>query len=221
MSPWLAPQRAACLLRVATLGLLVLVVLVVRMLTSAYGELQRGDAAHAQGELDAALVHYARAARSYVPASPYHVRALTALAHMGAQAEAQGDTEQALASYRAVRTGILATRSFFTPERARLAAANERIATLMSKQPRPAMDANKPEAQLKAEHLALLQADRSPRVGWTVVLLAGFALWVGAAFVFSHRAVDEQDRWVRREVRRWGALIVVGFALFVLGMLMA
>jgi hypothetical protein len=52
-------------------------------------------------------------------------------------------------------------------------------------------------------------------------LLVGFALWVTAAFVFSVRAVDEQDRWVFPEVRKWGALIAVGFGLFVLGMLLA
>jgi hypothetical protein len=83
------------------------------------------------------------------------------------------------------------------------------------------MDAGKSEAQLRDEHLALLQADRSPHVGWTILLLLGFGLWVGAAFVFSQRAVDAQDRWVAAEVRRWGALVVIGFALFVLGMVMA
>ena len=34
-------------------------------------------------------------------------------------------------------------------------------------------------------------------------------------------AVDEQDRFVPREVLRWGAGIALGFGLFVLGMSLA
>ena len=217
----LAPTRAAHLLRVATVVALVLAVLVVRLLTTARGELAQGDAARARGDLEAAVVHYGRAARSYVPGSPYHVRALAALAQIGRQAEERGDIDRALSGYKAVRTGILSTRSFVTPEQARLQAANERIAALMAKQARPPMDVGKSEAQLKAEHLALLQADPTPNLGWTIVLLLGFALWVGAAFAFSYRAVDAQDHWVAPEARRWGALIVIGFGMFVLGMLLA
>jgi hypothetical protein len=49
----------------------------------------------------------------------------------------------------------------------------------------------------------------------------GFACWVSSAFAFSIRAIDDQDRWVLPEVRRWSGLIALGFSLFVLGMVLA
>ena len=56
---------------------------------------------------------------------------------------------------------------------------------------------------------------------WSLLLLLGFATWVGSAFAFTQRAIDEQDRFIRREALRYGALIVLGFGLFVLGMSLA
>jgi hypothetical protein len=149
------------------------------------------------------------------------VQALAGLARIGAEAEQKGDVERALAAYRAVRSAILSTRSCYVPEADRLAAANKRIAALMAGLPPPQMDAGKSREQLEREHLSLLEQDPDPKLGWTLVLLFGFAAWVTGAFTFSVRAIDAEDRFIRREAVRWGAMIVVGFALFVLGMAMA
>jgi hypothetical protein len=92
---------------------------------------------------------------------------------------------------------------------------------LMAELPPPGIDAGKSKATIEREHLALLEAVPGPSVGWTCVLLCGFFCWVFAAFVFSVRAIDEHDRWVGVEARRWGALIVVGFTLFAIGMALA
>jgi hypothetical protein len=119
-----------------------------------------------------------------------------------------------------VRGAILATRSTYVPERARLEAANQRIALLMSKQDPPGMDAGKSERQRYEEHLALLAPIPGPNVFWSCVLLAGFVCWVFAAFALSIRGLDGEERWVPRELKRWGGLIAVGFSLFVLGMVL-
>jgi hypothetical protein len=182
---------------------------------------QQADSLVAQSDVDGAVVHYRRAARWYAPGSPYHVRALDQLARIGHEAEASGDGERALGAYRAVRGSIMAARSFYVPERARLRAANERIAALMSELPAPGMDAGKSRDQIRREHLGLLERDPGPSVLWTLVLLLGFFAWVSAAFVFSVRAIDEHDRWVVPEARKWGAVMVLGFGLFVLGMALA
>ena len=196
-------------------------VLLFRVITSAKEELAAAEALMTQGEVDGAVVHYRRAARWYAPLSPYHVTALDRLSAIGVEAEGKGDVERALSAYRAVRGSIMATRSFYVPERARLNAANARIAALMAELPPPGMDAGKSKAQIQQEHLALLQREPGPSVGWTLVLLLGFFGWVSAAFVFSVRAIDEHDRWVAPEARKWGAVIALGFALFVLGMALA
>jgi hypothetical protein len=83
------------------------------------------------------------------------------------------------------------------------------------------MDAGKSREQLRREHLLLLQANPDPNIAWTMVLLLGFASWVAGAFAFALRAIDEEDRFIPREVWRWSSVIVVGFGLFVLGMSLA
>ena len=198
-----------------------LLVLVVRVVVSARAELSQAELADRRGDTATAIVHYRRAARWYAPFSPYHVHALERLGQLGSEAEARGDVEQALQAYRAQRGAIMATRSVYVPERELLEQANRRISSLMAELPPPGMDAGKSKRQLQREHLLLLEKIPGPSLGWTCVLLLGFACWVGAAFAFSVRAIDSQDRWVVREARVWGALIVVGFGLFVLGMSMA
>lgn len=207
-------------LRLVVVGAIVLSAFVVRVVTSSSSELSLGEQSEQRGELEAAVGHYRRAARWYAPGSPYHARALAALAQVGAAAEKDGDLELALSAYRAIRSGIMSSRSVFTPERERLTAANGRIADLMASYPPPPMDAGKSREQLRQEHLALLSADHDPKLGWTLLLLLGFALWVGSALAFTVRAIDG-DRWVPKEMRRWGALVIVGLAMFIAGMALA
>jgi len=217
----LNPARIRILARGMALVAFVLFVVVVRVVSSARQELAEAEAALAHGETDAAVVHYRRAARWYAPGSPYHVRALERLAELGRKAEAAADIDGALHAYRALRGAIMATRSVYVPEPARLAAANRRIAALMADLPAPGMDAGKSKLQLQREHLALLENIPGPNVFWTCVLLAGFVCWVSAAFAFSVQAIDEHDRWIVGQARKWGALIALGFGLFLLGMSLA
>jgi hypothetical protein len=217
----LAPSTARRLVRGALVVSVLFAAFAIRVVTSSKKELEIGQRALAKGEHEAAVVHLRRAARWYAPGSPYHVRALRELSAIGTAAEGKGDGELALSAYRAVRAAIMSTRSFYVPERARLRAANERIADLMASQPPPPMDAGKSREALRAEHLALLSAEPGPSVFWTVVLLAGFLAWVSGAFLITTRAIDSEDRWVPREALRWGGVVVVGFGLFVLGMVLA
>ncbi len=193
----------------------------VRVITSSSSELAEGDRFSAAGELDAAVVHYRRAARWYAPGSPYVTAALERLREIATESEREGELELSLAAWRGVRSAIMSTRSFYVPHPERLAIANAHIAELMAAQEPPPIDADKPREQIRAEHLELLEATPGPSVGWTLVLLIGFASWVGGAFAFASRALDEEDRLVRPAALRYGALIVLGFTLFVVGMSLA
>ncbi|HEY2734437.1 MAG TPA: hypothetical protein VGI70_10660 [Polyangiales bacterium] len=214
-------RQLGSLVRVlALLGSLGLVV-VARVVSASRAELHLAEAALAQRDVDAAIVHERRAARWYAPFNPYSARALTELARIGAEAERNGDRAQALLAYRSLRGAIMATRGLYVPQRARLAAANGCIARLITDEPPPGVDAGKSKSQIEREHLALLARVPGPNVFWTVVLLFGFFAWIAAAFAFSLRAIDAEDRWVWPEVQRWGVVIALGFGLFVLGMLLA
>ena len=217
----MSPALARTLLRTVAVLALIFAAITVRVVTSAKAELEIATRHDKEGDVEAAVVHYRRAARWYAPLSPFHVQALSALDRIARQAEQKGDVELALSAYRGVRSAILSTRSFYVPERGRLRAADKRIAALMAGLPPPQMDAGKSREQIELEHLALLEHDPDPKLGWTLVLLLGFGAWVGGAFAFTLRAIDAEDRFIGAQALRWGAVIVVGFALFVLGMAMA
>jgi hypothetical protein len=214
-------ERLRLALRVVALASLLFGTLATRVVYSAHTELAAAKRAADSGDVDLAIAHYRRAARYYLPGSPYHVAALDQLGALGQTARAAGDVTRALAAYRSIRGSILAARSFYVPEQDRLAAADRSIANLMSEQPAPGMDAGKTRAQLYAEHLALLEASPDPNLLWTLVLLTGFAAFVSAAFAFSLRAIDAQDRLIKPAALRWGAVIVVGLAMFALGLSLA
>lgn len=207
--------------RIAAVAGVVLVVLAVRVVTASRAELAEGDQMRAAGEIEAAVVHYRRAARWYAPGNPYGTEALARLGAIGRRAEEAGDTELALSAWRAVRAAILSARSFYTPHAERLAAANGRIAALMASLPPPPLDAGKSRAEIRREHLELLTSTTRPSVLWTLVLLAGFATWVGGAFAFVTRAIDDEDRLVPGRARHWGTVVIVGLGLFVMGMSLA
>jgi hypothetical protein len=208
-------------LRLSAALALLLGVIAARAAFSARSELERARLAADSGDRDGALVHYRRAARCYVPGSPYHVIALERLGEMGRAAQASGDIERALSAYRAIHGSIMAARSVYVPERARLRRADRQIAALMAEQPAPRMDAGKSKTQLRDEHLALLESSPDPNLFWSCVLLVGFAAFVTSAFAFSARAIDDDDHLRQPEAQRWGALIVVGFGMFALGLALA
>lgn len=198
----------------------ILLVAVVRVVMSSRAELSHGDAALARSDLEAARVHYRRSARWYAPGNPYSTDALDRLASMAREAEQRQDPDTALSCWRAIRAAILSTRSSYVPHAQRLDRANQRIAALMAAQPPPPIDAGRPPEELEAEHLALLQSADYPSVLWTLVLLLGFLAWIIGAFLFATRAIDTEDRFVRPQALRYGAMIALGFAAFAAGLVL-
>ncbi|MCB9614805.1 MAG: hypothetical protein H6721_05170 [Sandaracinus sp.] len=213
-----APETARKLARAVALAGALLAVLVARVLVGAHGELRRGDALRMDDDLDAAIVHYRRAAKWYAPGNPWSTEALEALRTLGATAEAEGETERALSAWRGVRGAILSTRSFYVPHPERLAEADAHLADLMASLPPPPIDADKSVEQRRAEHLALLRDVPRPHLGWTLLALLGFAAWVGGAFLFASRAFDEHDRFVAAPGRRFAAVFLLGVVAFVIGL---
>jgi hypothetical protein len=83
----------------------------------------------------------------------------------------------------------MSARSVYGPHRAMLARADEAIARLT-----PALAGERGRARTRADLLAQLRAPIRPRVGWLLVLLFGWLAWTAGAFVFAHRAIDEEER---------------------------
>ncbi len=212
----MACPRRSFALGVATTSA-ILALIGARVVVASKAELEAGDEARRAGDLDVARMHYRRGARWYAPVNPYCAEALDRLGELAVAAERAGDTDAALASWRAVRAAIVSTRSFYQPHPQRLQRASDRIAFLLSQTDLPPIDAGKSPAELRAEHHALLATLPQPDPWWALLALLGFAAWVAAMFLLASRGIDASDRVLRREVIRWGLVGVVGLLLFVAG----
>jgi hypothetical protein len=220
----LTPATARLLRRAgrgACLAGIFLGVIAVRVVTSSRAELLSGDALMAAGDADVAIPHYRRAARWYAPLNPYTARALDALAEIAREAEASNEHARALAAHRAIRAAILSTRSLYTPHSDALEAADRHIAMLMAREEPPPIEAELSARERERSYLSLLRRSPGPSKPWSVIAIFGFVLWVSAAFAFSHRAIDPNDRIVRPIALRFSALWAVGFCLFCLGLALA
>jgi hypothetical protein len=193
-------------------------VVATRVVVSGRAELGAGRDALAHGDAEEAVVRLRRAARWYAPGARHPAAALDLLEQIAARAEAAGDARTARLAWEAERSAILAARSFYVPFAERLPVANRHIAELLAREEGPAADPEKSEAQRAAWHLALLTRDDAPLVGFTILALVGFVGWIAGALVLIYRGVDASDRLRPRAALRAGALIVAGYAAFLIGL---
>lgn len=207
--------------RLVGIVVVVLLGLSVRVIGSARAELAAAREVDTRGDHAAAIAHYRRAAESYAPFSPYPEEALSRLAEIGQDAEGQGDTQLALAAWRAVRAATLGARSFYVPHEARLREADHHLAALMARLPPAPVDARRSVEEREAAHLALLEADAGAAPLPSLIALVGLATWIASAYFFAVRAFGDDDKWIAREARRWGLLFSLGLGLFVIGLWLA
>ncbi len=168
--------------------------------------------------LEDAIVRYRRAARWYAPGNGYVGRSLRALSRIARLAEMQGDRRLALMAYRAIRRAILGARSFYTPNAELLDPANRNIARLSALVQGGRRASSADLARLQAWHLAQLRRSNAPSVGWSLLALAGFGLWVGGGFLLIFRAITPDDRLLGRRALLWGGLVAAGLLLWLLGL---
>lgn len=204
--------------RAGAVAAALLALVVGRVLVEGRAALREGEAAVARGDVDRGVRALRRAAHWYAPGSPYSRAAYDALERLARDREAHGQSEQALAAWRAIRASALATRWLVTPEADRLRRANRRIARLMALQPPPPEEREVPVARREERHLALLQEDRAPEPAWVVVMGVGLALWLGAAAWATRNGWDDDDRARPRALGIAGGCVALGFALFALAL---
>ncbi len=201
---------------------LMLIMILVRVLYGSATELRAGQEAVVARDFDRAILHLERSLHWYVPFSPTITEAAQQLWEIGQNAEAQGNGALALEAYQALRGAFYATRSFYTPHPAWIARANDRIATLQARDgtarwPDPSLS----ETQRKTVALEALTRDDAPEPGWSIIAVLGFLGWVGAAVGVLLQGFDAEGRFLRPLGARWGIAIVVGYALWVVGLMRA
>jgi len=194
-----------------------LAVVVTRAVWQGRSALDDGDRALAANDTEEAIRDWRRAARWYVPLAPYVSDAYDRLEALAELAEKKGDLRTALAAWQGVRGSILATRSFYTPQSDRLEPANRKIAGLMSRLD-PSLPVDMTRDQLTAWHYELLARDESPSVGWALLAVLGFLVWIGGGVLFAMRGVSAEDRLVRRPAVTAGVLVMAGLVLWLVGL---
>ncbi len=184
-------------------GLLVLVVLSTRATWEQWHAYGRAVAMENDGQLADAVQEYRWTLRWYTPWGPVHGDAAAALVDIADRSEAD-DPKLAMEALDALRSGLIASRSFFQPSSDLVQMVNTRIPAIMVRVADRAGDRRDPAALL-----ARFQADYARPVGvpaWASLAVSlGFVIWLlGMVLAFRH-GFDEEGRWQRAGWRWLGA----------------
>lgn len=182
--------------------------------------LDDGDAAAAKGDRAAAIVAWRTAARWYVPGVGASGPALARLERAALAAEAERDPATALAAWQAIRTSIRSIQGLTAPFGARLARADARIAALLAAQPGPSA-AGKTVEERAAWHARVLAG--APRTSRPMLILAalGLATWLAGGVDLVRRGLTPDGALRRAAATRAAVTIVVGVALWLVGVALA
>jgi len=188
-----------------------------------YREYQRAEVAKAKKDLEAAITHYQRSIKWYLPGAFYVTRAADGLWQIGVEAEGKGDRQMALTAYQELRSSFYAARSFYTPGKEWIEKCNQKIAVLMA-QWEAASSESKAKAsleELRQKHLAILTQKDRPDYFWSIVLEIGFFGWVGATVGFIMQVFQGEKGFVTKRALGWGTLFLISYFIWILGMLKA
>ncbi|MET0285316.1 MAG: hypothetical protein ABW352_12630 [Polyangiales bacterium] len=215
----LGPVKRAIVIALASLAVL-LCVMTLRAVLEARAGAARATVSLRTGDLDEAIVHLRNSARWDAPFNGYAAEARARLVQLAEACEARGDQVRALSAWRSLHAAIMATRSFYTPHQDQLERADERIASLMAREAPPAIEAQRSEADRKADYLELLQP-HDPNPFGVLLACLGFVTWVGSAVVFLSWGVDREGRILRAIARRSVLFLLLGWIAFAVGLRIA
>lgn len=185
-------------------------------------EFKIAEQAFSQKNYAQAIQHYERAILWYVPVGGV-VEASAAKLWEIAEHLQQENPVLALEAYRSLRSAFYATRSFYTPGQPWIDRANPKIARLMAGQTDYSeADRKKSIAQKTEEALVILERPMSPDPFWSMMVVLGFLGWASGTLLFIWRAFREGSTQVMlKQGILWGSVIVVFYALWIIGMVNA
>jgi hypothetical protein len=157
-----------------------------------------------------AITFFDRSIHWYAPLNPYVHKSAERLWEIGTRAEQQGDIALALIATRTIRRGFLAARSFYTPGGDWIDRCDAKIASLMAQ-------------DLPAQASLAPRASPQPNVFWTLILEVGLIGWIGSAigFLISGLRTGQTVRLRSRAAIFWGMLVIVFYAMWIVGMMRA
>jgi hypothetical protein len=189
----------------------VLLPIALRVAHDGRAELAAADHASVQGDLASEIEHLGRALRWRMPGLDHDEQALARLWELGQAQEASGANgrDTALAAYRELRQGLLATRVWTIPHRERWQAANDRIAVLMAEQEREQGTDISGTGDPEAFHRALLASEPGPDPLRGNLGALAFVGWVACVVGLLVRGLGARGRLRPRPALRWGVAAVL------------
>lgn len=210
-------------LKTVLMVLFLLFLLVGYVAIQGYKEYRKAEVAKAKGDITAAIVHYPRSIKWYLPGAFYVDKAAEGLWQVGMEAEAKGDKVMALMAYQELRSGFYAARSFYTPGTDWIERCSQKIAALMAEWEASSTErgGNSTIEELRQKHLEILGRRAAPDYFWSVVVEVGFFGWVGATIGFILQVFQGEKGFDGRRALRWGTLFLISYFLWIVGMLKA
>jgi hypothetical protein len=200
----------------AVFALIVLAMIAARVAVGASTELAAAQQARSGGELMKAVHHYDRSIHWYLPLHPAIPASIADLTAIATDYESQGKSEDALFSWRILRSALYSARHLRQPHPEAIARADERIAHLMALQ---AGAPGTPEFDSEREkRFAQLTEVKGPKTAFALLAEFGFFGWVAAAFLFIAFAVKPEGGLVAKRAAMFGLIFAVCYALWMLGL---
>ncbi len=186
-----------------------LTVMAARSTVEQWQSYSRAVALENQGQLADAVTEYRWTLRWYTPWGPVHDDAAQALVEIANRAE-RDQPRLAMDALDALRSGLIASRSFYQPRADLVAHVNKTIPAILVR-----VADREGDKRDKDKLLSRFQADYARPVGiasWASLAVSlGLVLWLFGLVMAIRDGVGEDGRW-RRQGWRWVSAWTAGFA---------
>lgn len=201
---------------------IMLLMVIIKVYYRSMTEFKIGEEAFNKQDLNEAITHFERSIHWYTPLNKYVAGSAERLWEIGEIAEKQNDIKLALLAYRSLRSSFYAVRSFYTPYKEWINKCDEKISSLVAAEDTPfESEKKKGFKQRKAEALKILKTDRAPHVGWSIFLEIGFVGWVTCTIMFILKVFTGEKGFEGRKALFWGPIIILFYAMWIIGMMKA
>lgn len=177
---------------------------------------RQGEESLRQGRVMQAITYFDRAIHWYAPFNPYIERSAQMLWNLSETAEKSGDYTLAYAALTSLKSGYAAAAGFFTPGREWLKRCEDRMDILSR---RGTHEESRTTTRSHVGEVQLQTVPPHPSVFWTVVLEIGLLGWIGW-IIWMISCVRRKGRALTT-VLKWGAPLLLFYALWIIGMMQA
>jgi hypothetical protein len=189
-----------------------------------YGSMQayrQGEKFLKQQKYIRAITFFDRSIHWYTPINPYVQRSAERLWEIGSYAQREGDIKLALIAYRTIRSGFIATSSFYTPGNGWVEKCELKIKELVRMEEKGTE--GKGHLNTTKEEIPQIQKRVTPSILWSIVVEIGFLGWIGGVIGFIMFGIRRKKGapHFMRSFFLWITFTTVFFGLWIIGMMKA